>query len=522
MFHPRLSFRTKLALALFGLAAGTAAVALELAWHRGRAAQLDSLRSLLVTTTAAVAPEIDGDAHAALAPSPALAGTPEYAALRSLAKRLTDANPRFKEVFTVSLVDPPEEGWGRLVLTDVDADIGKPYEFARFPAMAKAAAGTALVADDDLLEDEYGVTISGYAAIRDRSRRPVAVLGIDVDASTVRGMRRDLLLLVLWSGLAAVVLGGLAAWFLSRRIARPVAALTAGMDRVAAGDFDARLTGRTGDEFERLFAQFNRMTAGLEERQRLKQSIAIAMEIQQHLLPAKPPEVAGVDLAAVLDYCDETGGDYYDFPAWPLPGGRVAITVGDVTGHGIGAALLMASGRAVLRTHAERGESPGALLALVNEALAKDAAYGKFMTLFYGVLDPAAGTLVYANAGQGGCSVRRASDGRVETLPAGGPPLGVFGGLAFPEGRIEGLAKGDLVVLATDGIWETVDLSGAHFGFERLDATVAAAAAGDAVPAARVAEAVIAAAATHRGSGPQTDDITLVVARMVPRSRVAS
>jgi sigma-B regulation protein RsbU (phosphoserine phosphatase) len=507
----RLSFRTKLALALFGLAAGTAAVALELAWHQSRAVQIEGLRSLLVTTTAAIAPEIDGDAHAALVPSPALAAAPEYAALRSLAKRLTDANARFKEVFTVSLVDPPREGWGRLVLTDDDADLGRPYDFARFPAMAKAAAGGGPQADEDLLEDEYGVTISGYAPVRDRAGKPVAVLGIDVDASTVRAMRRGLLLLVLWSGLAAVVLGGLAAWFLSRRIARPVAALAAGMDRVAAGDFDARLAGRTGDEFERLFEQFNRMAAGLEERQRLKQSIAIAMEIQQHLLPAKPPDVPGVDLAAVLDYCDETGGDYYDFPAWPLPGGRVAITVGDVTGHGIGAALLMASGRAVLRTHAERGASPGELLALVNDALAKDAAYGKFMTLFYGVLDPAAGTLTWANAGQGGCSVRRASDGRVEGMPAGGPPLGVLGGLKFPEGRIEGLAKRDLVVLATDGIWETADASRDLFGFERMHAAVAAAAG---APAARIAEAVVAAAAAHRGDGPQADDITLVVARM--------
>jgi serine phosphatase RsbU (regulator of sigma subunit) len=507
----RLSFRTKLALALFGLAAGTAAVALEITWRKSRAAQLEGLRALLRTATAAVVPEIDAQEHSGIPPSPALVSTPHYAELRALAKRLTDADSRFREVFTVSLVDPPRPGWGRLVLTDRPEDVGRPYDVSRFPAMARAASGGGPQADDDLLEDEYGVTISGYAPIVTRSGGVVGLLGIDVDASTVRSMRRGVLLLLLWSGCAAVVLGGAAAWFLSRRIARPVAALAAGMDRVALGDFEARLSGRTGDEFERLFEQFNKMAAGLDERQRLKQAIAVAMEIQQHLLPGAPPQVPGVDLAAVLDYCDETGGDYYDFPAWPLPDGRVAITIGDVTGHGIGAALLMASGRAVLRTHAQRGEAPGALLALVNEALAKDATSGRFMTLFYGVLDPATGTLTYANAGQGGCFARRAADGRFESLPAGAPPLGVVPGLAFPEVAVTGLARGDLLVLATDGIYETVDAAGDLFGYDRLNAAVASV-AGE--PAQRVAAAVVAAAASHRGAGPQADDITLVVARL--------
>jgi serine phosphatase RsbU (regulator of sigma subunit) len=487
-------------------------VTLEFAWRKSRASQLEALRTLLVTTTAAVAPEVDGDAHAALVLSPALVATPAYAELRALARRLTDANPRFREVYTISVVDPPEAGTGRLVLTDDAADVGRPYRYARFPAMVRALEVAA--ADEDLAEDEFGATLSGYAPVRDGAGRTVALLGIDVDAATVRRMRADLLRLVLWSGLAAVLLGAVVAWFLSRRIARPLAALTDGMDRVAAGDFGARLEGRTGDEFERLFAHFNEMAAGLDERQRLKQALAVAMEVQQRLLPSAPPVVAGVDLAAVSDYCDETGGDYYDFPAWPLSGGRVALTVGDVTGHGIGAALLMASGRAVLRTHADRGESPAALLALVNRALVRDATYGKFMTLFYGVLDPADGTLVYANAGQGGCAVHRA-DGRVEAMPAGAPPLGVFDDVTFVEGRVEGLSAGDLVVLATDGIWETADASRDLFGMERMHAAVASAGG---APAARVVEAVVAAAAAHRGSGPQTDDITLVVARLDPAS----
>src|SRR5262249_39564202 len=157
----------------------------------------------------------------------------------------------------------------------------------------------------------------------------------------------------------------------------------------------------------------------------------------------------------VVDYCDETGGDYYDYPrVWELPRGRVALTVGDVTGHGIVAALLMASARAVLRTHAERDEAPDEILALVNRHIVRASTAGKFMPLFYGVLDPAAGTLDYANAGQGGCHLLRAAASVVEDLPASGPPLGVFDGAQFPARRVEGLAPGDVVLLATDGVWE--------------------------------------------------------------------
>jgi serine phosphatase RsbU (regulator of sigma subunit) len=504
----RLSFRAKLAIALLLLGVGTTAVALHFAWRRGRAVQLESLRSLLRTTTAAVSAEIDGDAHAALPLDASAWRDRRHARLRALAERLKRANPRFREVYTVSVLDPPGPGKGRFLLAEEPEEIGVEYDYARFPAMVRGLEGPS--ADEDLLRDEYGRTISGYAPIRASDGRVVGILGIDVDASTVAAMRSHLRWLLLWSGLAATALAGLAAWFLSRRIAKPVAELAAGTDRVAAGDFDARLEGRTGDEFERLFEQFNRMAAGLEDRQRLKQAMALAMEIQQGLLPASPPRVPGVDLAAVADYCDETGGDYFDWPAWPLPGGRVAITVGDVTGHGIGAALLMASGRAVLRSHAERGETPGEILAHVNRALVRDASAGKFMTLFYGVLDPAAGTLVWANAGQGGCAVRR-GDGTLVEMPASAPPLGVVPDVPFPEARVDGLRPGDLVVLSTDGVWETAGAGGDLFGVERMHATVAAAAGGT---AAEVLAAVVSAAARHRGDGPQTDDVTMVVARL--------
>jgi sigma-B regulation protein RsbU (phosphoserine phosphatase) len=194
-----------------------------------------------------------------------------------------------------------------------------------------------------------------------------------------------------------------------------------------------------------------------------------------------------------------------------LPHGRVALTVGDVTGHGIGAALLMASGRAVLRSHAETDTPPATLLGFVNRHLAQDASGGKFMTCFFGVLDAGAGTLSYANAGQGGCYVYRCADDRFEELTASGPPLGVVDGIAFEERRVDGLRQGDIVVLGTDGIWEAQDTEGAFFEMERFVEVVRANASKS---SQEIERAVMAAVAGFRRGAPQTDDITLVIVRV--------
>jgi serine phosphatase RsbU (regulator of sigma subunit) len=514
------SFRTKLVLALCGLSFLTAAVVLHAAWRRARESQIDNLRRLLEAVAAAVAPTIDGDAHAAFDPTQAGAATQPYEVeLRRLGARVRAAHARFKEVYTLGHLEGPGPGKGRLVLAEKDDELGRVYDYARFPAMVKALGGPA--SDEDLTEDEYGVTLSGYAPIKDRTGRTVGLLGIDVDAETVAAMRRRLLGILALGVLGAAVFSGAIGFVLASRISRPVRVLSEAMDRVAGGDLGTRAHWISADEFGRLSQNFNRMVEGLEERQRLKQSLALAMEIQQHLLPAGPPTVPGVDVAGFSDYCDETGGDYFDYPrTWAVPGGRVALTIGDVTGHGIGAALLMSTGRAVLRSHAERDVAPGQmlgpgeLLGVVNRHRAHDATSGKFMTLYYGVLDPDAGTLLYANAGQGGCFVLHAEGGRFEEMPAGAPPAGVVDGVAFPEARVEHVRAPDVIVLATDGVWETQDASGTQFGYEGLERVVRAHADGT---AREIADAVRVAVEAHRGDGPQADDVTLVIAKLRPR-----
>jgi sigma-B regulation protein RsbU (phosphoserine phosphatase) len=429
----------------------------------------------------------------------------------ALAARVKGSHPAFREVYALRVPDGGGPGDCRILLAEKSRELGARYDASRFPAMCGAFRGTP-GADEEITSDEYGSTLSGYAPIRDGKGRTVGLLGIDIDATTIQEMWRDAFDILAGIGGLAAVVGAALGWFFARRISRPVHEIALAMDRVEGGDLSVRVPALPDDEVGRLGTQFNRMTEGLEERQRLKQSLLLAMEVQQKLLPAGPPSVEGVDVAGCSDYCDETGGDYFDYPrTWEVPGGRLAITLGDVTGHGIGAALLMSTARAVLRASCEGDCAPDAILGVVNRHLSRDATNGRFMTLFYGVLDPKEGTLRYANAGQGGCFVVRGEDGRVEWLEAGGPPLGVVDGLPYPESTVGGLQAGDVVVLASDGVYETFDPAGQPFGYERLEAVAVAARAR---PAEEIVRAILAAAEAHRAEGPQTDDVTLVVARL--------
>ena len=202
----RASFRTKLALAFLSLSIATAAVVLHFAWKRAREAQLEGLRSMLEAVTGAVAPEIDGDEHLALAKlSPAeVLKDPRHRALVALGRRVRAAHARFKEVFTIAFDESSKRDHGRLVLTAQDKDIGKDYDMGRFPAMGRARACPC--ADDDVCADEFGLTLSGYAPIRNHAGATVGLLGVDVDGSTVEAMRGQLLAILALGAAGAVLL----------------------------------------------------------------------------------------------------------------------------------------------------------------------------------------------------------------------------------------------------------------------------------------------------------------------------
>jgi predicted ester cyclase len=208
--------------------------------------------------------------------------------------------------------------------------------------------------------------------------------------------------------------------------------------------------------------------AEARERERIEQELRVARRIQQSLLPEGIPELEGWRIAAYYGPAREVGGDFYDF--LELEDGRLGLVVGDATGHGMPAALVMATTRGMLRAVVQSLQSPGEVLARVNEALVADIPPSTFVTCFYGVLDPKDGHLSYANAGHN-LPCRR-HDGDAEELRARGMPLGLIPGMRY-EQKETLLASGDSTLFYSDGLVEAHDPQGEMFGFPRLRELVA-------------------------------------------------
>ena len=310
--------------------------------------------------------------------------------------------------------------------------------------------------------------------------------------------------------LAAVVLVTALAFYSARAVSRPVSQLCDAGEKLAGGDYTSRVDIRTRDEFQELAQIFNDIGPKLDERERLKQSLALAMEIQQHLLPQESPTLAGFDIAGKSVYCDETGGDYYDFiDLLDIGEGKLAVAVGDVTGHGIGAALLMASARGVLRSHAAlHGTDLDAVFEALNAHLVRDTGEERFMTLFYGVLDADARSMVWTSGGHDPLLWLHRRTGEIEELPNTGIPLGVLREATYRQAGPVTIVEGDVMVIGTDGIWEAHNAADEMFGKQRLRDLIVS---GANDTAEEIRNSIVAAVAAFRADHPQEDDITLVI-----------
>ncbi|MCP4378373.1 MAG: SpoIIE family protein phosphatase [bacterium] len=310
--------------------------------------------------------------------------------------------------------------------------------------------------------------------------------------------------------LAVLVIVIAVAFASARKLTRPVLALSGAARNLANGDFSARVEIKTGDELEDLGNIFNDMGPKLRHREKMKQSLEMAMEIQQHLLPQSSPPLDGFDIAGKSIYCDETGGDYYDFiELAELGRGRLGIALGDVSGHGIGAALLMAAARGVLRSHAASHVSDlGKLFETLNCHLVRDTGESQFMTLFYAVLDAEKKSLCWTSGGHDPALWLKSTDGDIQELPNTGIPLGILEDAEYEQaGPIE-LASGDIVLIGTDGIWEARNTDGEMFGKDRLRQIMADSSDKS---ASEIHDRIADAVHYFRQTRPQEDDVTLVV-----------
>lgn len=254
--------------------------------------------------------------------------------------------------------------------------------------------------------------------------------------------------------------------------------------------------------------QNRRLVAEVQATQRLKHDLEIAQRIQAGLLPEHPPAIPDVELAGLCIPAASVGGDYYDFFTI---GDQVDLVLADVSGHSIGAALVMAATRSVLRTQAMAGYAPAEILAHTNQVMNDDMARaGLFITGFYARYAPATRALHYANAGHNLPILYRAASGKIELLDAEGIVLGVLPGVPFEEKQTT-ISPGDVLVLYTDGITEGENLAGEQFGEERLYRVIAETADG---PAQAIADTILAATRAHGQGVEQYDDISLIVMKV--------
>jgi sigma-B regulation protein RsbU (phosphoserine phosphatase) len=283
------------------------------------------------------------------------------------------------------------------------------------------------------------------------------------------------------------------------------------LERVTNGDLSRMVPVATRDEFGLIAGHTNTMIEGLRHRIQLISSLKLAEEVQRNLLPAEPPRIPGIDLAGTSIYCDETGGDYYGY--LPLPGGRMGVVVADVSGHGVDAALFMASARAFLISEAEAYRGPAVLARDVNRYLTRDSApTGRFMSLFFLEIDPSGRILRWVRAGHEPARVFDPSEDAFSELGGEGMALGVYEDADIREYEQRGWQPGTVIVIGTDGITETRNRSGEHFGGGRVRDIIRARAA---EPAAAIQAAVIEAVQSFRGQAPQEDDVTLVVVKLM-------
>lgn len=283
------------------------------------------------------------------------------------------------------------------------------------------------------------------------------------------------------------------------------------LEQVRKGDLSAKVPVATYDEFGIIAEHTNHMIDGLRHRFKLITSLKLAEEVQQNLLPRHSPLHKNFDVSGTSIYCDETGGDYYDY--FLLPEDKIGIAVADSCGHGIGAAMLMISVRAFLTAAVGDYRSPAQLLQAINRYVTHDCSKsGRFTTMFFLEIDPRRSELKWVRAGHEPALAFHAASQSFSQLAGPGLVLGIDDNFIFEDNTTSTCQMGDIILIGTDGIYETRNSSDEMFGQQRLQQVIHK----HAHASARIIqEALIEEIGAFRGEEAQEDDITLVVIKLV-------
>jgi len=291
---------------------------------------------------------------------------------------------------------------------------------------------------------------------------------------------------------------------------RPLKNIITVLKQIHGGSLNGKVKVTTNDEIGYAGDIINEMTDGLKERERMKHSLELARQIQMNLLPRTAPLIPGLDIAGFSRYCDETGGDYYDFIAHPaMDHGKLGVVIGDVSDHGIHSALLMTTARALIRQRLSMPGDIGAAISDVNHQLAIDIKEGgQFMTLFFLRIDVTERAVHWIRAGHDPAAWYDPKSNKMEELKGPGIPLGINANHHFQVNGREGFAEGQIIILGTDGIWEAQNGSGEFFGKQRFYRLIRSNAEEDAQTI--IAETMNAIERFQNGVRAE-DDITMVV-----------
>jgi sigma-B regulation protein RsbU (phosphoserine phosphatase) len=278
---------------------------------------------------------------------------------------------------------------------------------------------------------------------------------------TLNSMAAIFIVIVIVSGIAFI---------LSRTNTRKVMSIVRGFKRLEQGDYSVRLNEKFSDERNLIVTTFNQIIPKLAEHLRMSRALGLAKDVQQSLLPGGNPVLAGFDIAGTSIYCDETGGDYYDFIK--IEDNRLAVVVGDVSGHGVSSSLLMATARALIMLRASMPGPAASIINDVNKHLSLDTYdSGNFMTFFYCELTESKLDVNWVRAGHDPAILYDPASDSFDELKGRGLAFGVDYTFEYEEFQ-RTLSTGQILLIGTDGIWEMRNEQGEMFGKERLRMTI--------------------------------------------------